>query len=111
MIGHPHNPPLFLGFQDSTTRPQKIGAGNSALYNADGSIWKMVGKNPTFACAETCTLTAKSFVFKCGGVTWTLDGGGLRQTGGKVTHNGHDIGDTHQHKNTQPGAGLSGVPQ
>lgn len=30
---------------------------------------------------------------------------------GNVTSNGHDISSTHRHKDTNPGGGLSGVPQ
>ena len=102
---------VILGFEDPNTRQKKIGSGNAALYNADGSVWKMVGKSPSFSCGETCSLTAKTFVFTCGGVTMTLSGDGLAITGGRVTHNDHDIGATHMHTKTQPGAGLSGVPQ
>lgn len=29
----------------------------------------------------------------------------------RLTHNGRDIGETHRHIDTEPGAGLSGVPQ
>lgn len=32
-------------------------------------------------------------------------------TTGTLQNNGHDVGSTHKHTNTQPGSGLSGVPQ
>jgi hypothetical protein len=32
-------------------------------------------------------------------------------TTGTLQNNSHDVGSTHKHTNTQPGAGLSGVPQ
>ena len=102
---------VLLGLEHQDTRPRNLGVGDSALYNADGSIWRMVGKNPTFDALGDVVLTAKSFTFKCGGVTMKLSGDGLALTGGSVTHNRHDIGATHQHTNTQPGGGLSGVPQ
>jgi hypothetical protein len=37
--------------------------------------------------------------------------GNVQQSGGTVTSNGHSIDDTHRHKDTQPGGGLSGQPQ
>ena len=37
--------------------------------------------------------------------------GDINFQGGTVKHNGHDIGETHKHINTQPGGGISGIPQ
>lgn len=51
-----------------------------------------------------------SVELKVGGVTFRVSAEGVEITGGTVKHNGHDIGDTHKHKDTQPGGGLSGVP-
>lgn len=37
--------------------------------------------------------------------------GALTIEGPKVTHNGHDIGDTHKHTEVVPGGGISGPPE
>lgn len=61
-------------------------------------------------------------VFKVGNnkeVTITVSGGNvaidcageINLTSSRLTHNGRDVGDTHRHVDTEPGAGLSGVPQ
>jgi hypothetical protein len=50
------------------------------------------------------------FYFNVGGVEWSLTSAGLEQTGGMVKHNGINIGDTHTHKDVQPGGGNSGAP-
>lgn len=38
-------------------------------------------------------------------------GGEINLVSSRLTHNGRDIGDTHRHTDTEPGGGLSGVPQ
>lgn len=70
----------------------------------DGGTHKM-----TFG-AVTATLTSDALVFDVGGVSVRISGDGLAVTGGQVTHNGHDIGDTHKHTEVEPGGGLSGPP-
>ena len=45
-----------------------------------------------------------------GGVTWTLSASGEATQGGKVTHDGHDIGKTHVNTGVVPGGGDSGPP-
>lgn len=37
--------------------------------------------------------------------------GDLVAAGGVFTHNGHDVGSTHEHTGVSPGAGLTGPPQ
>ncbi len=102
---------VFLGFQDPTSRPKKLPTGERAFYNAGSVLLQTSGDDLNLSQKGTFTLSIKSLVLKCGEVTVTIDGNGLAVTGGKVTHNGHDIGATHQHTQTQPGAGLSGEPQ
>ncbi len=102
---------VFLGFQDPTSRPKKLPSGERAFYNNGSVMLQTAGDDLNLNQKGTFTLAIKSLVLKCGGVTVTIDGNGLAVTGGKVTHNNHDIGQTHQHTETQPGGGLSGVPQ
>lgn len=93
----------LLGGEHVDKRPKNLGVGNTAIYNADGTIMKIVGKDVSMDAAGNVTYTVKSVTFKCGGETLTFDASGLK-------HNGHDIGRTHLHKNAG-GAGLSGEPQ
>ena len=52
----------------------------------------------------------------CGGSTFELSGDGLALaaataiTGAALTHNGHDVGDSHVHTAVAPGGALSGPP-
>ena len=100
----------LIGGEHPDKRPRKLGDGNSALYNADGSIWKMVGKSPSYKAEEDTTLESRSFVFKCGDVTMTLDKDGLTIKGGKVKHNDKNIGSDHTHNGVTPGSGTTGAP-
>lgn len=99
-----------FGGEDPTKRPKNLGAGNTALYNADGTLWKMVGKDSTYDQQGNHVWTCKSLTIKCGDVTVLIDGSGLHITGGQVDHNKHDIGSDHKHTNSG-GAGLGGPPQ
>lgn len=62
--------------------------------------------------AGTCTftLTPSGVVIKIGGVTVTINGAGLKVTGGDVVHNVLTIGDTHVHGGVAPGGSNTGVP-
>lgn len=51
-----------------------------------------------------------SLELKIGDVSLKITSEGFAFTGGKITHDGHLIDKNHHHKDTQPGAGLSGVP-
>ena len=104
---------VILGFEHPDKRPKNLPEGESAFYNdASKVLLQTSGDDLNLTMPGTWTLKAKSFVFDVGGgVTLTLDSAGFHFAGGKVDHNGHDIGATHQHKDTQPGSGLSGVPQ
>ena len=45
-----------------------------------------------------------------GGLTMTVTSDGVAITGGKVTHDGRNIGSTHIHGGVVPGGGLTDVP-
>lgn len=55
---------LMVGGEHSGKRPKGLGAGNTALYNADGSIMKVIGKNMTIDAAGVMTITVTKFVIK-----------------------------------------------
>ncbi|PPQ37079.1 Phage P2 baseplate assembly protein gpV [Rhodoblastus acidophilus] len=50
------------------------------------------------------------------GKTYTINGavhinGDLIVAGGKLTHEGHDVGATHKHSGVEPGGGTTGTPE
>ncbi|WP_420023767.1 phage baseplate assembly protein V [Cereibacter azotoformans] len=55
------------------------------------------------------TITAGGIEAVVSGVTLTLTGAGLNVDGGQVTHNGTNIGDTHQHPESI--GSITGPPQ
>lgn len=56
------------------------------------------------------TLDRDKIFLTAGGVQVLLDGTGLHTTGGGVTHNGVNIGDTHAHSGVQSGGDNTGGP-
>jgi phage baseplate assembly protein V len=60
--------------------------------------------------ATTVTVTASGATIEVGGVSMTISAGGVAITGGQVTHNGKNIGSTHQHSGIMPGPANTGPP-
>ncbi len=58
----------------------------------------------------TVTVIAGGATIQVEGVSAKITGNGLAITGGKVTHNGTDIGDTHKHIGVQAGPTQTGKP-
>lgn len=79
-LGGLHDSMVAIGGEHPAHKPTGLGAGGVALYNADGSILKMVGTAPTLACS--------TFTITCGGATFTFSSSGLAITGGNITVNG-----------------------
>ena len=50
----------------------------------------------------------KGFSISIGEVSLSVSSAGVAFKGGKVTHNDHDVGAAHKHKNVQPGGGFTG---
>ncbi len=55
---------LALGGEHPKHRPKEIGEGNTAIYNADGTINKLVGQNWTLDAKGTMTVKVKEIVFE-----------------------------------------------
>jgi phage baseplate assembly protein gpV len=55
-------------------------------------------------------ITSGRVHIKVGGVTVEITGGGVSVTGGRVEHDGKNIGSTHIHGGVVPGGGLTDVP-
>lgn len=64
-IGGRRDTTYLLGGEHPKHRPKNIGEGNTAIYNADGTIMKLVGRNWTMDAEGTLTVTVKKVVFKC----------------------------------------------
>lgn len=86
------------GSLNSDGAPRPSGAGDAFVLGAVGSARIEV----TGGGAEVTV--------KVGGVKLVVSGAGVAITGGKVTHNGTDIGDTHKHVGVVPGPSETGVP-
>lgn len=62
------------------------------------------------AASVTISGGGDALVFKVGGVTATLTAAGFAVDGGRVTHNGTDIGDTHTHGGVAVGPDDTKIP-
>jgi phage gp45-like len=124
-LGHQYDLMVAIGGEHSEKKPKNLGEGNSAFYNADGSIMKMIkkdvslehegdyshkAKNSKTKVKENHEIEAKKFKIKCGNVTLTMDDKGVNIEGGEIKHNGKKIDHSHVHINSG-GIGLGGPPQ
>lgn len=91
-------------FQDGLFMPDAMSNGNAP---SDAGDRVVIGANNGSAYFS---FDGSGLYFKCGGVEVAITGEGMAITGGTVTHNGVDIGDTHVHTGVVPGGGLSGPP-
>lgn len=78
-------------------------SGDKFVLGADGNAKLHVG-------GSVLVEATGSIVLKVGGCTLTISGAGFAFAGGTVTHNGKNIGDTHEHTGVVPGAAQSGPP-
>ena len=102
---------LLLGGEHPDHRPKNIGEGNTALYNSTpGTGINLTGQNIGIGADGALTITVPSVTFTCGGTTVVIDAGGVTVTGGKVKHDGKNIGSTHRHTDVLSGPGNTGLP-
>lgn len=106
LLLHPHGDPrqgvvLGLGHSDAKKNPAKDAA-NTVLHDKDGVRIEAQG--------DTAILTAKTITLKADDVTVTITGSGVAITGGKVTHEGKDIGATHKHGGVDKGSAQTDPP-
>lgn len=94
---------MLLGGESSSHKPTGLGSGNTAFYNADGTIMKMIGKNVVLNASGDVTYTVKSITFKAGGNTLVFSAAGLYM-------NGVNVGDTHKHGKVVKGGDETDVP-
>lgn len=84
-----------VGGEHHGLRPGDLPLGAAAIYDSSGNIIRLIGK---------------SIEIKFGAMSLIITSDGFAFTGGKVTHNGKDIGDTHKHSGVDPGGGITDVP-
>lgn len=89
--------------RDGLAMPATFGGANSSP--GDSSSENVL----TFGDVKM-TLTGSGVQIESGGVTVLIGSGGVEITGGNVTHNGTNIGDTHTHEGVTSGGGTSGPP-
>ena len=99
-----------LGWSDAEASPS--GAGDQHVMTFGSVTVTLEGDSVTIETGAAINLTAGSeIVMTGGGVEAKLDGSGFAVTGGQVTHNGTDIGDTHTHSGIVPGPSRTGDPK
>ncbi len=91
------------------------------FHDSDGKVRSVVSqsadtighvfKDGDGAEKSSVTLTATSVKTKVGDVAHELTKDGQKNTGGKMSHDGKDIGKTHKHGGIEPGAAQTDVPE
>lgn len=94
----------ILGLEHPQYRPTGLLSGESYLYDQWNNHMALRQFEMKLMHASKLTLTV-------GGCTLTITPSGFAFTGGTITHNGHDIGATHEHTLVKTGTDLSGPPQ
>jgi phage gp45-like len=64
---------VALGGEHPQKRPRNIGEGNTAIYNADGTINKLIGKDWTLDAEGTMTVKVKKIVLKASHIVLQAD--------------------------------------
>lgn len=91
-------------FQDGVFMPDAMSNGDAPAGQGDRVV---IGSNNG---GSYLSFDGDGFYFNIGGTEFALTAAGFAQTGGTVTHNGKNIGDTHVHTDVEPGAANSGPP-
>lgn len=84
--------------------PTSFGGGNDAPSSASDANAITFGSVRIDLDADAATVTV-------GGVSLVISASGVAITGGRVTHNGTDIGDTHRHGGVDRGSGTTNPPE
>lgn len=91
-------------FQDGLFMPDAMSNGNAPAGQGDRVV---IGSNDG---GSYLAFDGSGFYFNIGGTEFALTAAGFAQTGGTVTHNGKNIGDTHVHTDVAVGGANSGPP-
>lgn len=94
----------ILPVSNPSKRMGKLNPGESGLYNMHGD--KMViGADGSIQIKSGANLT-----ITIGGVSVVVSDAGVTITGGRVEHDGKNIGSTHRHSDVTPGSSPTGDP-
>lgn len=91
-------------FQDGLFMPDAMSNGNAPAGHGDRVV---IGANDGSAFFS---FDAAGLYFSCGGVDVAITSAGIAISGGTVTHNGLNIGDTHVHGGITPGGSDTAGP-
>lgn len=103
-VGGDEGDQVVLPIGNPSKRMGGLQPGESGIHNEDGD--KIVLTKG--GVIQIRAASALNVVI--GGVTFNVSAAGVDITGGRVTHNGHDIGDTHKHGGIVQGGQLTDVP-
>lgn len=99
---------VSIGSSDERYRPMSMAPGDCVMGDNQGQSVSLSAGNINMNTGGTITVNGS------GGITITAPTLTINADvviTGTLTDNGHDVGSTHKHTNTQTGSGLSGVPQ
>ncbi len=95
---------VVMPLANPSKRLGKLNEGDVGQYNQHGDHIVLTDSGDIEVAA------GGSLNVKIGGVTFRVSAEGVDIEGGRVTHNGKDIGFTHEHTNVTPGPSLTGPP-
>lgn len=100
---------LPMHWSDSNKSPSSKGDENVLTY---GNVRATIKDSLVEVVVGGCTfeVTDGHVKVKVGGVTHTISGSGITTTGGRIEHNGKNIGSSHRHDDVESGSSLTGVP-
>jgi phage baseplate assembly protein gpV len=100
---------LPMHWSDQNQSPSQNGDENVLTY---GNVRATIKDDLVRVVVGGCTLevTSAHVKIEIGGVTHTIDSGGLTTDGGRIEHEGKNIGKDHKHKDVQSGGSLTGHP-
>ena len=102
---------VMLGAEHPDKRIRNVPAGATALYDAEGNIIRMWNdKCEWHASGKPIEIKCSSLTFDCNGTKVVIDSSGIKVTGGRIEHEGRNIGKDHKHLDVTPGGGKTGIP-
>ncbi len=104
-VGSNQDDIVLMPVSNPSARMGGLKAGETALYNKHGD-GIVVGADGNIDVKAGASVT-----FTVGGVKVKISASGVDIEGGKVTHDGKNIGSTHIHIDVEPGSSTSGPPQ
>jgi phage baseplate assembly protein gpV len=100
---------LPMHWSDQNQSPSSNGDENVLTY---GNVRATIKDDLVQVIVGGCTLevTSGHVKIEIDGVTHTIDGSGITTNGGRIEHDGKNIGKDHKHKDVESGPSLTGPP-